>query len=59
MKIKIILYSLLAIAVASGCKKDYLQRYPLDQLADDSYWSSETNVRTFAYGFYPAYFSGY
>lgn len=51
---------LLAVLVLSaGCKKDFLERLPQDTLVDDSYWSSETNVRTFAWGFYPAYFSGY
>lgn len=45
--------------VASGCKKDFLTRLPLDELTDDTYWTSEKNVRTFAYGFYTAYFPGY
>lgn len=44
-----------------GCKKtdDFLSKPPLDQLTDDSYWSSEGNVRTYAWGFYPTYFPGY
>ena len=43
----------------SSCKKDFLERFPKDQLVDETYWTNETNVRTFAWGFYPAYFSGY
>ena len=42
-----------------GCKKTFLERLPLDVLVDDSYWANESNVRTFAYGFYTAYFDGY
>ena len=56
-KIFTILLSMLVLT--AGCKKDFLQRLPQDTLVDDTYWSSETNVRTFAWGFYPAYFSGY
>ena len=50
---------LLAVIVLMGCKKDFLDRFPLDTLTDDTYWTNENNVRTFAWGFYPAYFSGY
>jgi hypothetical protein len=50
---------LLAVVVLMGCKKDFLDRFPLDTLTDDTYWTNENNVRTFAWGFYPAYFAGY
>lgn len=55
------LYILLAVILttAVSCKKDYLEKPPLDQLADDTYWTNESNVRTFAYGFYSSYFPGY
>lgn len=59
MKRKIIYMFAAALLFLAGCKKDFLERYPQDQLVDESYWSNETNVRTFAWGFYPAYFSGY
>src|SRR3569833_1040867 len=50
-----------AVMLAWGCKKsdDFLTKLPLDQLTDQTYWTSEGNVRTFAYGFYPTYFVGY
>jgi len=44
---------------ATGCKKDYLTQLPYDQLTDETYWTSEKNVRTFAFGFYAPYFVGY
>jgi hypothetical protein len=50
---------LLAAVILMGCKKDFLDRFPLDSLTDDTYWTNENNVRTFAWGFYPAYFTGY
>jgi hypothetical protein len=58
MRIKILSF-FLAVTVLLGCKKDFLERLPQDILTDDTYWSNENNVRTFAYGFYPAYFTGY
>ena len=59
MKIKIFSALLVTLVFFGGCKKEFLERFPQDQLVDETYWSTETNVRTFAWGFYPAYFSGY
>ncbi len=56
-KLSFLIIGILVFSV--GCKKEFLQRFPLDTPVDDSYWVSEDNVRTFAYGFYPAYFEGY
>ncbi|SHF72723.1 Starch-binding associating with outer membrane [Salegentibacter echinorum] len=55
---KIFILLLLALGVA-GCEKDFLDTPPDDVLVDETYWTSESNVKTFAYGFYTAYFSGY
>ncbi|MFA6083982.1 RagB/SusD family nutrient uptake outer membrane protein [Mucilaginibacter sp.] len=59
---KTLKYLMLGLVLISwGCKKadDFLTKQPLDQFTDDTYWTSEGNVRTFAYGFYPTYFPGY
>src|SRR5687767_2550080 len=57
---RIIYFLLFAMLFAgAGCKKTFLERLPLDVLVDESYWANESNVRTFAYGFYTAYFDGY
>jgi starch-binding outer membrane protein, SusD/RagB family len=56
------IYIVLLIAVfVGGCKKtdDFLTKYPLDKMTDQTYWTSESNVRTFAWGFYTNYFPGY
>jgi hypothetical protein len=57
--LKYIYWSL--ILVSFGCKKtdEFLTKLPLDQLTDQTFWTSEGNVRTFSYGFYPTYFPGY
>jgi len=54
------IYSFILIALTMvGCSKDFLETPPEDKLVDETYWSTEANVETFAYGFYPAYFTGY
>jgi len=60
MKLKIFLI-LICTATFFGCKKtdEFLTKLPLDQLTDETYWTSEGNVRTFAWSFYPQYFPGY
>ena len=47
------------VVLGAGCKKDFLERYPLDAFVDEAYWTNENSVRTFSYGFYTDYFSGY
>lgn len=54
-----ILLSIFCIAVSTSCEKDFLEVPPQDQLVDETYWTNESNVRTFAFGFYSAYFTGY
>lgn len=55
---RIAIIFLLALTLVA-CEKDFLEVPPQDQLVDETFWSSEANVKTFAYGFYPAYFVGY
>ncbi|HEY1009520.1 MAG TPA: RagB/SusD family nutrient uptake outer membrane protein, partial [Daejeonella sp.] len=59
MKKYIILFLLCPLFLVTACKKDLLEKLPLDRLTDEDYWSSEANVRTFAWNFYPRYFQGY
>lgn len=48
----------LFLLFASGCNK-YIDKKPLDQFSDLDYWNSESNVKTFCWGFYNDLFSGY
>jgi hypothetical protein len=54
-------YSILLLAVAFilGSCDDFLDRPQLTQQNDETYWTSENNVRLFANGFYTNYFVGY
>lgn len=59
MKKKILCLFILSSFVLPGCEDDFLNRYPLDRLIDETYWTNENNVRTYAWGFYRTYFPGY
>ena len=59
MKKYIILFLLCPLFLITSCKKDLLEKPPLDRLTDADYWSTEANARTFAWSFYPRYFPGY
>lgn len=47
------------VILATGCKKDFLDRPPLASFTDDDFWTSETSVRAFAFGYYADRFSGF
>src|SRR5699024_3124618 len=55
---RIVIIFLSAIAF-SACEDNFLDNPPQDELTDDSYWVNEGSLKTFAYGFYTAYFTGY
>lgn len=59
MKIRFIAAILLSSSLLMSCEKEFLETPPVDKLTDDTYWTTEENVRTFSYGFYTAYFTGY
>ncbi len=49
----------LCCAVMAGCQDNFLNQPPQDEFTDDTYWTNESNVRTFAWGFYETNFFGY
>ncbi|GGG81400.1 hypothetical protein GCM10007415_12550 [Parapedobacter pyrenivorans] len=54
------IYSICAASLLiAGCNKELLDRPPLTEPVDDSFWRNETDVRLFANGFYSQYFVGY
>lgn len=53
------IYLLVILVAVVSCKKDFLDKPPLDQLSDETFWTSESNARTAAFGFYSSYFVGY
>ena len=48
---------MLSVLAVTSCDK-FLDKKPLDQFTDDNFWTSETNVQTFANNFYDE-FTGY
>lgn len=49
----------LLIAFVLGSCEDFLDRQPLTQMNDQTYWTNENNLRLFSNGFYTNYFVGY
>jgi hypothetical protein len=47
-----ILTGLLAISAITSCKKDFLERPPLNQLSETTFWKSETDVYKTVMGVY-------
>lgn len=60
MKTRTIFYigCLLATATLTGCD-DFLDKDPQDKQTNDTYWRTETSLRTYAQDFYSYYFTGY
>src|SRR5690606_1533357 len=60
-KMKLKIFALISVCMVAlvGGQEDFLEQPAMDRLTDETYWTTEDNVRTFAWGFYPAYFSGY
>ncbi|WP_300699162.1 RagB/SusD family nutrient uptake outer membrane protein [Bacteroides sp.] len=60
MKKKNILYIACALTMASLCScEDFLDKDPQDKQTNDTYWQTETSLRTYAQDFYSTYFKGY
>lgn len=57
--ISITVLLLASLSLTSCNDDDFLTRPPLDEMSDQTYWTTEENVRTFAWKFYPEYFYGY
>lgn len=62
MKFKFKKY-ILALGVATtllpGCNNDFMERYPLDQITDESFWKSETDLKMMLNSLYPLYIIGH
>jgi len=50
--IKIFVLSSLVVASVMSCNDDFLERYPLAEISDGSYWKSIVNVRMYANNWY-------
>ena len=62
MKFKLKQY-IVAVGVATlllpGCNDSFMERYPLDQITDESFWKTETDLKLMLNSFYPLYIIGH
>lgn len=42
-----------------GCNNDFMERYPLDEITDESFWKTETDMKLMLNSLYPLYIIGH
>lgn len=47
---------MLAWLMLSACNDEFLEKYPLDEISDDTFWKSAADVQMYANQFYPTLF---
>jgi SusD family. len=57
--IKIYTLGVISCLLLFGCKKNLLDRYPLDQITDENYWKTENDLKLYANSLYPKYIVGF
>ncbi|WP_316803741.1 RagB/SusD family nutrient uptake outer membrane protein [Pedobacter nototheniae] len=57
--LKIYISGILCMLTLFACKKDFLDRYPLDNIVDSNYWKNENDLKLYANSFYPRYIVGF
>lgn len=40
------------LSIAAGCNDEFMERYPLDEISSETFWKSESDLRTYNNGFY-------
>lgn len=58
MKSKIIAI-LIFTTIIYGCKKDFLDRFPLDSINDANFWTTEQDLQLYSNSLYPDYIVGF
>lgn len=57
--ISIFTLSILFALLAASCSKDFMERYPLDKLSDETYWNTETDLELYTNTMYQSVFTGH
>ncbi|SMC67536.1 RagB/SusD family nutrient uptake outer membrane protein [Pedobacter africanus] len=57
--IKIFILGIVSGLLLLGCKKDFLDRYPLDNIVDQNFWKTENDLKLYANSLYPTYIVGF
>jgi hypothetical protein len=57
--IKIVILAAVSFSLLLSCKKNFLDRYPLDNITDQNFWKTENDLKLYVNSFYPAYIIGF
>ena len=49
----------LASMLLPSCNDDFMERYPLDEITDESFWKTETDMKLMLNSLYPLYIIGH
>ncbi|NBA85533.1 RagB/SusD family nutrient uptake outer membrane protein [Emticicia sp. CRIBPO] len=50
---------LLTVLLIFSCDDDFMERYPLDSIADQNFWQTESDLKLYANSFYGIYIEGF
>ena len=59
MKLKNYLAIICLSAAFTACNDDFMERYPLDQVIDENFWTTESDLKLYLNGLYPTYVIGH
>lgn len=59
MKLKNYLAIICLSAAFTACNDDFMERYPLDQVTDENFWTTESDLKLYLNGLYPTYVIGH
>lgn len=51
-KIKFAAIMAFVALLSSGCEKDFLERYPLDEISNETFWNTENDLKVYNNGLY-------
>lgn len=57
--IRLILSTFSAAVLLQSCNDEFMERYPLDKITDQNYWSTENDLQLYVNAFYPKYVVGF
>ncbi|RAJ10675.1 putative outer membrane starch-binding protein [Chitinophaga skermanii] len=55
----ICLVTMLSVMALPACNKEFLDRYPLDKITDNTFWKSGNDLEIYVNSFYPKYIIGF
>ena len=59
MKMKKYILVLSFASLLIGCNDDFMERYPLDNVTDENFWQSESDLKLYLNELYPTYIKGH